>query len=300
MGVSCAQTAAPGPTPPPQPTDPMQHWRNATVALGQVITLGQEKRFVVTGSAVIVALDAKRGCLLTARHMLVDPDNGQIARALWMRIPSSVGESEPPVELTLFDRRGNNLWMSSTDGSDLAVIPVPSPKLGFMPSNLEGVFVSDFGQTQNDIYQGARVLVLGYPQFLRKPDQTNPYSTTPVARTGIVAWVDPSSPVSKPFLVDANLYGGNSGGPVFAVKNGFDRYGNFDVGGAALTLIGIVSQGPFTNAQVVAGNSQVTRPNPQTGIPEDEFARVPYVGGIGVVEPVSRAKKLLDDYFAKH
>jgi hypothetical protein len=194
ISITCTQTPAPS-SPPPPPTDLIQHWRDATVALGQVITLGQEKRFVVTGSAVIVATDPKRGCLLTARHMLVDPDNGQVTRALWMRIPSSVGESEPPVELTLFDRTGKNLWMSSTDGSDLAVILLPIPKLGFLPQKLDGVFVHEFGGTQTDIYQGARVLVLGYPQFLRKPDQTNPYSTTPVARAGIIAWVDPSSPL---------------------------------------------------------------------------------------------------------
>jgi hypothetical protein len=120
---------------------------------------------------------------------------------------------------------------SSDDGSDLAVISLPSPQLGFLPSKVDGVFISDFAQSQDDIYQGAKVLVLGYPQFLRKPDDTNPYSTTPVARNGIIAWVDPSDPLSKPFLVDANLYGGNSGGPVFAVKNGFDKYGTFSIGG---------------------------------------------------------------------
>ena len=70
--------------------------------------------------------------------------------------------------------------------------------------------------------------------------------------------------------------------------------------GGLFRLIGIVSHGPFTVAQVVAGDSAVTRPNPESGIPEDEFARVPYVGGVGVIEPASRAKTLLERYFSMH
>ena len=111
-GYAFPQTAQPVPAPATaSPIDPLQHWRNATVALGQEVTIGSETRFIVTGSAVIVAKDAKHGCLLTARHMLVDPDNGQVTRALWMRLASSVGKTEPPVKLQLFDRRGRNLWV---------------------------------------------------------------------------------------------------------------------------------------------------------------------------------------------
>jgi hypothetical protein len=294
----CQQQATPLPN--GARVDPMQHWRNATVALGVVVGLGNETRFVVTGTAVIVAKDKDHGCLLTARHLLVDPDNGQVTRALWMRITTAVGEDEPPVPLSLFDMHGHTVWMSSTDGSDLAVIPMPHPQLGFLPSNLDGVFLSDFAETDDDVFQGAKILVLGYPQFFRNPDLTNPYSTTPVARTGIIAWVDPTGPLSKPFLVDANLYGGNSGGPVFAVKSGFDKYGKLNLIGVALKLIGIVSKGPSTPAQVTAGGTQVTRPNPVTGVPEDEFAQVPYVGGVGEIEPVAKARVLLERYFSTH
>jgi hypothetical protein len=150
-----------------------------------------------------------------------------------------------------------------------------------------------------DVFQGAQILVLGFPQVFRNPDQTNPYSTLPIARTGIVAWTDPADPLGKPFLVDANLYGGNSGGPVFRVRNGFDKYGNFNLGTGGLEFIGIVSQGPTTPAPVIAGNGFVTQPNPQTGVPDNEYAIVPYVGGIGVVEPASKARQLLEQVFAQ-
>jgi len=283
----------------PVPVDPMIHWRNATVALGQEVTIGTETKFIVTGSAVIATLDGKRACLLTARHMVVDPANGQLTRALWMRVASVGGEHEVPKSLPLFDGKGKNLWVVANDGSDLAVIPLP-PHPSYLTPNYDAVFASDFAETDDDIFQGAPVLVLGYPQVLRESDNTNPFSTSPIARHGIIAWIDPSGPLSKPFLVDANLYEGNSGGPVFRVKTGFDRFGNFNVGGQQLKFIGIVSKGNVQASSVVTNDGKVTKSSIDGGIPQDEFAVVRAIGGIGVIEPVSRVKTLLDTYFAKH
>src|ERR1019366_3596896 len=147
------------------------------------------------------------------------------------------------------------------------------------------------------VFQGAQVMVLGYPQVFNNPDRTNPYSTSPVARAGVIAWTDPADSLGKPFLVDANLYGGNSGGPVFRVKSGFDKFGSFNVGGPRLEFIGIVSDGPITAAPVITSSGIVTRPNPLTGLPENEVAAVPYVGGIGVIEPASKALELLKIVF---
>jgi hypothetical protein len=291
-----AQPTPPIPTPQAPRPDPGQFWRNATVALGQLVQIGGQSRFVVSGTGVIVALDNRRGCILTARHMLVDPATGMLTRFLWMRVSTEHGEEQEPVQLTLFDQFGRNVWVGLPD-NDLAVIPIPFG--GFVGKPLSAVSVKEFVSDPEDVWQGAQVLVLGYPQVFRNPDQTNPYSTLPIARSGIVAWTDPADPLGKPFLVDANLYGGNSGGPVFRVRNGFDKYGNFKVGGAGLEFIGIVSRGPETPAPVIAGNGIVTHPNPQTGIPDNEYALVPYVGGIGVVEPASKALALLEQVFAQ-
>jgi hypothetical protein len=304
MGTILAQAPATAPTPPPsaipsQPpvaqADPGAFWRDATVALGNLVTVGTESKFIVTGTAVVVALDTHRGCLLTARHMLIDPVNGQVTRSLWMRRTSEHGEEMPPIQLSLFDNQGRNIWIALPD-NDLAVIPLPFAQLTGKP--ISAVQVQDFVSNSDDVFQGAQVLVLGYPQVFRRPDQTNPYSTSPIARAGVIAWTDPTDSLGKPFLVDANLYGGNSGGPVFRVKSGFDKFGNFNVGGPKLEFIGIVSQGPIMTAPVVAGNGVVTQPNPQTGIPENEYAVVPYVGGIGVIEPASKARALLQSVFA--
>lgn len=237
---SQAQPAPSSPTPRPPCPDPGQFWRDATVALGQVVQIGGQSKFVVSGTGVIVALDDKRGCILTARHMLVDPATGMVTRFLWMRISTVHGEEEEPVPLSLFDPLGHNIWVALPD-NDLAVIPIPFS--AFAGRKISAVPVSNFVSNPDDIFQGAQVLVLGFPQVFRNPDQTNPYSTVPIARTGIVAWIDPTDPLGNPFLVDANLYGGNSGGPVFRVRNGFDKYGNFNIGTGGLEFIGIVSRG---------------------------------------------------------
>ena len=201
----------------------------------------------------------------------------------------------PPIQLSLFDPQGRNVWVALPN-NDLAVIPLPFAQLTGKP--ISAVQVQDFASSPDDVFQGAQILVLGYPQVFRNPDRTNPYSTSPVARAGVIAWVDPNDPLGKPFLADANLYGGNSGGPVFRVKNGFDKFGNFNLGGRTLQFIGIVSRGPSTAAPVVTGNGFVTQPNPQTGIPENEYAIVPYVGGIGIIEPASKARALLESVFS--
>jgi hypothetical protein len=211
-----------------------------------------------------------------------------------MRRTTVHGEDMPPIPLILFDNQGRNVWVALPD-NDLAVIPLPFAQLAGKP--ISAVEVGDFVSNPDDVFQGAQVMVLGYPQVFNNPDRTNPYSTSPIARAGVIAWTDPSDALGKPFLVDANLYGGNSGGPVFRVKSGFDKFGSFNVGGPRLEFIGIVSRGPITVAPVITENGIVTQPNPQTGVPENEYAAVPYVGGIGVVEPASKALALLKTVF---
>jgi hypothetical protein len=267
----------------------LDHWKRATIALGVVVQEGNSSKFVTVGSGVIVALDAHRAALLTTKHMVINPDTGRMTPFLWMRFPSVDGENEAPVALTLFDPQSHNVWKTTSDGGDLALIPMPIQ--AWTRQRIDAVSVSDFANPENDIFQGAAVLVLGYPQIVGES-----YLVSPIARGGIIAWVDPKNPASEPFLVDANLYNGNSGGPVFRVRNGFDRYGNFNLGGG-LVLLGIVSKGPLQNAPVVSADGFVYHQNPITGAQNQEMAIVANVGGIGIIEPVSRARKLIEEVY---
>lgn len=117
----------------------------------------------------------------------------------------------------------------------------------------------------------ARVFfVYGYPGFVG-----NNILTRAVTRGGIVAWTDPNGPSSNPFLIDAAIFPGNSGGPVFANPSGVQANGVFSIGGKAAWL-GIVSKSYGTQLQ---NGSQIIN--------------LQGFGSLGVVEPVSEVRKLL-------
>ena len=107
----------------------------------------------------------------------------------------------------------------------------------------------------------------------------------PILRSGIVAWTDPTDRLGRPFLVDANLMPGNSGGPVFHIPIGPNRFGQFTANGR-LMLIGIVSKGPEQSV-----NIHISTP---TGPAQDLQWKVKGVGGIAIIEPASKAKKLVE------
>lgn len=285
-----AQTVPVVPTPEHKPgpnDDPMYHLRRSTVAVGRVTEVDGKKTFNTIGSAVIVSTDGKHACLLTAKHVFYQPAIGYSPDQLWIRVakdqPFAANDFGVPIQLI---GGGKALWRGADDGSDLAVAPLPD--LSKYP-NLHAIGVQEFG-TDDDLYQGASVIILGYPALLGEA-----YLASPIARTGIVAWTDPDG-LDKPFLVDANVFEGNSGGPVFHSRSGMMRYGGMAVGGG-IAFIGIVSQDAREYAQVIGAGPQgqfiATSPAPVNGKPSPLYADVRNIGGIGVIEPASKAKRLV-------
>jgi hypothetical protein len=294
--VSPAQQPVPPAVPsPPQPVEMLAHWRRATVALGQVVTMGNKQTFVTNGSAVIVAVDANHACLLTAKHMFFNPNEGYLPTQISMRLPrdSAGGDEDMGVVIPLVIN-GKNLWKTTMENSDLAVVALPNLQ---KYKNVHAVGLQDFG-IAGDVFQGAAIMVLGYPGILGET-----YQTTPIARGGLVAWTNPEDLPKKPFLVDANIFGGNSGGPVFRVRSGFDKFGNMNIGGG-YAFIGIVSEDAqeYSDVVITDGATYATKmgvPNPITQRPDHVLAQVKNIGGIGVVEPVALIKELLEDAFGK-
>jgi hypothetical protein len=155
-------------------------------------------------------------------------------------------------------------------------------------NDLHGVGIGDFSATEDDLFQGAPVLVLGYPGAIGELRLS-----VPIARNGIVAWTDPSDRLGLPFIVDANVLPGNSGGPIFHIRTGLGRFGGFTVGGG-LALIGIVSQALTEKQNLTISAPSILGP----GVPQTtslEF-QVSGIGAIGIIEPASRAKKLVEQF----
>jgi hypothetical protein len=273
MGHAAAQTAP--------PVEMMEHWRRATVSLGRVVSVsGQPSRYDTLGSAVIAAVDEKHGCILTAKHLVSNPRSGWNPTEIRVRLPRNAGAQEGDLGVVApLIVNGQPVWKSLSDGSDLAVFPAPDLS---KYNDLHGVFVGDFGANENDVFQGAPVLVLGYPPVIGETPLF-----FPIARSGIIAWTDPSDRLGRTFLIDANVFPGNSGSPVFHLRTGLDRFGNFAIGGG-LALIGILSGVAEQNIKVVT--------QPPLGLPTEMNVPLKGVGSIGQIEPASKAKQLVEQH----
>ena len=254
----------------------LSHWTRSTISLGR---LDDHQRYTTLGSGVLAAVDEHHACILTAKHMVDDPTNNWKPTEIQMRLPRNTASdtsNDQGVKISLVVNNAP-LW-KAIDDSDLAIIPLPD--LSQVP-DVHAVSVNDFGSSEDDLFQGASVLVLGYPGVIGE----DPLSF-PILRNGIVAWTDPADRLGHPFLVDANLMPGNSGGPVFHIPVGFNRFGELLFAGGKLSLIGIVSKVPQQNVDIHIETGAGTAQNLQW--------KVKGIGGIGVIEPASKAKKLVE------
>jgi hypothetical protein len=274
----------------------VESWREATISLGQIVNEGGVQTYAAGGSGFVVGVAGGKGGIITAKHVVSEPDKGWHPSELRMRFSWEEHKSiteELGFTLPLLDRNGRDLWTSAADGSDVVFIPLSNvAEIPAAHRALVGIFPSQFG-TDADLYEGAPVFILGFPVMMGLK-----YLVRPIVRSGVIAWTDPDDPAHRPFLVDSNLYPGNSGGPVLLVPNGLSRSGGFVVSNSGLALIGIVSQGPVQNAEVTAaGRPLPPYIDPVTHQPAKLTAQVTSVGGIGLIVPVSEIRKLLDQVF---
>lgn len=258
----------------------LEHWRRATVSLGQIASSGGQQRYLTLGSAVLAAVDQSHGCILTAKHMVSNPAEGWEPTEIRMRLPKSAESPDPDLGIPVPLIVGNQPTWRSLGESDLAVIPLPDLS---GHKDLHAISLDNFVSDEDEVFQGAPIVVLGYPGVIGE----TPLSF-PIARSGIIAWTDPSDRLGQPFLVDANILPGNSGGPVFHLRTGMDRFGNFGIGGG-LALIGIVSAIPRQDIKIPS------QPSLDGTTQQLEFS-LRGIGGLGIIEPASKARKLVDQY----
>jgi len=270
--------------------------KDATVAIGTIRTArvqapkgpADKDIFAIVGTGVIMLPPGQKEgppWLVTAKHVLYnpamkwDPDAIQI-RFNWFDHKPVDEYLGITIRLKEKDRR---LWIAHKDPAvDLAAIPLDISALEAGRATAGPVPVQLYASA-NDVFEGASVLVFGYPGAVGPT-----YWTKAVVRAGIVAWTDPDRPVSNPFLIDSAIYPGNSGGPVFKVPAGLDRQGNPSLGGK-VAFLGIISQGRKAINPLRAAGREVELQGPAgpTAVLSEQWV------GIGVVEPAERVKELL-------
>lgn len=280
----CWQNAPPKQSQQPSGTNApakewLNEWRNATVSFGNINrdSLINREFFQAVGTGVIVRTDEHTAYIVTARHMFCDVDERWHPRRLnirfaWEDRKSTYQFFGIPIELR--DGSGNDLWKSLDDGTDIAVIQIQDAIMERLPpeDRLERYRAIGLENLSDEIYEGAQILVLGYPGLVGKDRLVRA-----IVRQGIVAWTNPNHPHDGAFLVDSNLYPGNSGGPVIKLPFGLTKEGMDFIRGGKIKLLGIVSQ-------VVSQDINISG---------RKAASVYGIGGIGVIEPASKITQLL-------
>ncbi len=260
--VSSPPNLAPDSSAPPR--EFLDQWKRSTISLGVVKQDGNTLTFVTLGSAVLVAVDERRGFLVTAKRIIEDPQMRVSASAIWMRLPAFDGVAEAPIPIDLFDQNHRSTWVASEDGN---LIALPMPQQVWKHSNLHAMSARDFANSEENLVEGTAAVVVGYPGTVEED--------VPIARGGTVTWVNPNTPGEKPFMIDAKMSSGNSGGPAFRFsRSGFERDTNL-AGGVA--FIGIVYH--------VA---------PLTGRSRQGTAAGKNVEGTGIIESAAQVRRLLE------
>lgn len=289
--------------------DWLQGWRDATVAIGVVDTGRAVSRqtgkfitkpngdtvrvpyFRIVGTGVICALadtDIHIPLLLTAKHVFSEPNKKWDPSSVRLRFSWFADKSVSEylgIEFPLKDSRANPLWLSHPDNAvDLAVIPLRVSIQDAGRSSIAPVRIENFAN-ENEAFEGASVLILGYPGAVG-PD----YWTKPLIRHGVIAHVDTKNFGEAPFLIDAMIFPGNSGGPVFIVPTGMTKNGSFAVGGRS-AFLGIVSSVAREPVEVQKASLEFEASDvDSTG---SHFKTFDYMG-IGVIEAAGRVKELLE------
>jgi hypothetical protein len=295
LAVALCAPAIPllGQTVPTQTTQPAAdqspdwtaHYRDSTISFGRIVVEGDHKRFQVIGTGVMVAIAEHKGYIVTAKHVFDDPAQGWHPSELRIRFAWQEKYSVEELlgkPITLIDSKGTNLWSALSDESDLAAIEVP--KTITVP--LDGLGLSDFA-THDDVFDGGTVFIYGFPGIIG-----NERLVRAVTRSGVIAWTDPSGPLDHPFLVDANILPGNSGGPVFKVPIGLARAGGLFFG--PVKFLGIVTTDISQFYKVTADGRMVQVKWPDLPLPSNAVVQVTGIGGLGSVEPASKVRHLIE------
>jgi Trypsin-like peptidase domain len=281
---------------PQRPGGWLEHWRASTISFGKMALDRNRPFFQVIGTGFIVAVDTHTGYIVTAKHVFDDPTSNWHpdrirVRFAWQEHESVYANFGEDIKLK---EASTALWKASEDGSDIAAIPLDPALAKTLPpgKNFEGIGLGEFG-SEDWLFEGAPVIVLGYPGIVGSE-----YLARAVSRGGIVAWVNSERPTEGKFLVDANLYPGNSGGPVIAVPTAFVNPGQIRTAGGG-ALLGIVSQGPVQDLVITAGGQPVRFTNPNLPEPVQLQTQIKGVGSFGVIEPVRKLEKLLKAFQEK-
>ncbi len=272
-------------------------FRSNTVCLGRVeIFLDSShqvhKVFWPVGTGVISYVKTKNvqvPCIITAKHVVYNSKNNWFPNVLYLRLSEDdTLDFDNYTGIPISLKEDNSIsWIPHPNGSvDLVCIPLINNILGTpLHDHFKALLYSDIADS---VYEGESILVLGYPGFA-----TSKVLVKSILRQGIVSWTNPKNPQVNTFLIDCNIFPGNSGGPVFTLPYGLGPYNprsgmNGILSGGELKFAGIV-----TEVYVENQNATDSILNNLTNFSGKQIF-VQQKTALAVVEPAPRIRELLD------
>lgn len=221
--------------------------------------------------------------IVTAKHVLKNNSN-KFLDSIRVRLSSHDDESvydylgvSIPLkfenEVTCFEHPDSTI--------DLVCFPILSQSHG-----LDSIVLVTYKYFPDDyqIFEGAEIYVLGYPGSVGKT-----YWTRALLRKAIISWV-PKKLDTKKFLIDCNVFPGNSGGPVFTKIPTFPMMGDTSDYDKMYKFIGIVIERRFNYNKVQSLNNGKLNPiKDANGFSVYSAESI----GVGVVEPAKNVLSLL-------
>lgn len=270
-------------------------WRKAMVCIGYIQKTKNsdgtlKSKFNAIGSGIVMYITGKNSqiisCIIIAKHVLESRKLRWFPETLQLRF---YGSDTLPfdkylgINIKLKDK-GKNLWFSLPDSTvDVACIPMLNDNITmnkFDPISITPIPYNAIGNN-DDIYDGSEIFVLGYPGIA--PSEILVKS---ILRRGVISWMQPIEPLKNNFLIDCNIFPGNSGGSVFTLPIGISNNGMIKNGGF-IKFAGIVTNiyNEVQSAIDSLGNNVVDRYN-KTIYYKQRSA-------LATVEPATKIRELL-------
>lgn len=194
-----------------------------------------------------------RFVLVTAAHVL-DGMPGDVA-ILFLRKMNDRGDWERLPTPLQIRNNGHPLWVRHP-AADVAVMYIGLPQGVSIPLLSTDFLADDAMLEKYEIHPGDTLQCLGFP-FGEESNNAG----FPILRSGRIASY-PLVPTTKTktFMLDFNVFQGNSGGPVYMVDEGRTYQGMVNLGGTTQLIAGLVIQETTHNEQVIGPyNAEVHR-----------------------------------------
>ena len=173
--------------------------------------------------------------LITAAHVLEEMQ-GDMATVYLRRKVDETNWARLPLQVQIRDK-GRPLW-AKHPSADVAVMYIRIPTTVAIPLLSTELLADDKMLSQFEIHPGDVLQCLGYPLGMEANG-----AGFPILRSGRIASY-PLLPTdsTRTFLLDFNVFKGNSGGPVYMVESNRMYHHTFYMGQTVTFIAGLVSQ----------------------------------------------------------